>query len=100
MRAVFPNYHSISSDCDNTFTHFIIVMIRETGVFIKHFNIAPDFAKGFSCSFFCFLADWVVVFLILGCWGCVGELDSSTYKTKQGRMSLRAEPLDQTHAMK
>ena len=44
---MFPNYHSVSSDCDNTFTHFIIVMISETGVFIKHFNNAPDFAKGF-----------------------------------------------------
>ena len=100
MRTVFPNYLSVSSDYDNTFIHSIVVMIRETGVFIKHFDIAPDFAKGFSCSLFCFLAGWVVVSLILGCWTCVSELDSSTYKTKQGRKSLRAEPLNQTHDMK
>ena len=43
-------------------------------------TIAPDFSKGFSCSLFRFLVGWVVVFLILGCWPCVGELDSSIYK--------------------
>ena len=43
-------------------------------------TIAPDFSKGFSYSFFRFLVGWMVVFLILGCWACVGELDSSIYK--------------------
>ena len=68
-----------------------VITIREQESSLNMLTIAPDFPKGFSCSFSRFLLCWVVAFLI---WivgrvavNCTAELTKIT----QGRKSLRAE---------